>query len=64
MAVVGFDDSTAAVACDPPLTTVRQPVEEMAAEMARLLLKQIGSPADGPAPSVVFHPTLVRRESA
>ena len=64
VAVVGFDDSAAAVACDPPLTTVRQPVEEMAAEMARLLLKQIGSPADGPAPSVVFHPTLVRRESA
>ncbi|MFF9687601.1 LacI family DNA-binding transcriptional regulator [Streptomyces sp. NPDC014623] len=64
VAVVGFDDSNAAVACDPPLTTVRQPVEEMAAEMAGLLLKQIGSPGDGPAPSVVFRPTLVRRESA
>ncbi|MFD4030618.1 LacI family DNA-binding transcriptional regulator [Streptomyces sp. NPDC058637] len=63
VAVVGFDDSSAAVACDPSLTTVRQPVEEMAAEMARLLLKQIGAPG-GPAPSVVFHPTLVRRESA
>ncbi|MFG2590026.1 LacI family DNA-binding transcriptional regulator [Streptomyces sp. NPDC048438] len=64
VAVVGFDDSNAAVACDPPLTTVRQPVEEMASEMARLLLKQIGKPGSGPAPSVVFHPTLVRRESA
>ncbi|MEU0136960.1 LacI family DNA-binding transcriptional regulator [Streptomyces sp. NPDC006296] len=64
VAVVGFDDSNAAVACDPPLTTVRQPVEEMAAEMARLLLRQIARPAEGPAPSVVFPPTLVRRASA
>ncbi|CAD5924782.1 LacI family DNA-binding transcriptional regulator [Streptomyces cyaneofuscatus] len=63
VAVVGFDDSSAAAACDPPLTTVRQPVEEMAAEMARLLLKQIGGPG-GPSPSMVFPPTLVRRQSA
>ncbi|MEU3224337.1 LacI family DNA-binding transcriptional regulator [Streptomyces sp. NPDC006976] len=63
VALVGFDDSSAAMACDPPLTTVRQPVEEMSAEMARLLLKQIGKPGD-PAPSVIFHPTLVRRQSA
>ncbi|WP_327112663.1 LacI family transcriptional regulator [Streptomyces sp. NBC_01341] len=63
VAVVGFDDSSAALACDPPLTTVRQPVEEMASEMARLLLKQIGK-SGRPEPSVVFHPTLVRRESA
>ncbi|MEU1125791.1 LacI family DNA-binding transcriptional regulator [Streptomyces sp. NPDC005899] len=63
VAVVGFDDSSAAVACDPLLTTVRQPVEEMAAEMARLLLEQIGRPG-GPSPSVIFQPTLVRRDSA
>ncbi|MEU0127923.1 MULTISPECIES: LacI family DNA-binding transcriptional regulator [unclassified Streptomyces] len=63
VAVVGFDDSSAAPACDPPLTTVRQPVEEMASEMARLLLKQIGK-SGRPEPSVIFHPTLVRRESA
>ncbi|NEE33127.1 substrate-binding domain-containing protein, partial [Streptomyces sp. SID7982] len=50
-------------ACDPPLTTVRQPVEEMAAEMARLLLKQIGEPG-GPSPSVLFPAALVRRQSA
>ena len=41
VAVVGFDDSSAALACRPPLTTIRQPVEEMAAEMARLLLPHI-----------------------
>ncbi|MET9700454.1 LacI family DNA-binding transcriptional regulator [Streptomyces sp. NPDC006529] len=45
VAVVGFDDSSAATACRPRLTTVRQPVEDMAAEMVRLLLDE--SPAPG-----------------
>ncbi|BBH69055.1 LacI family transcriptional regulator [Actinoplanes sp. OR16] len=63
VAVVGFDDSSAALECRPPLTTVRQPVEEMAAEMAALLLAQIASPGRSPR-SVVFQPTLVIRDSA
>jgi DNA-binding LacI/PurR family transcriptional regulator len=63
VAVVGFDDSSAALACDPQLTTVRQPVEEMAAEMAGLLLRQLGE-AGRSTPSAVFHPTLVLRHSA
>jgi DNA-binding LacI/PurR family transcriptional regulator len=63
VAVVGFDDSSAALACEPPLTTVRQPVEDMAAEMARLLLRQIDDP-DTPRTRVIFEPTLVRRQSA
>jgi DNA-binding LacI/PurR family transcriptional regulator len=63
VAVVGFDDSSAALACSPPLTTVRQPVEEMAAEMARLLLRAINEPGR-PAQSVIFQPTLVVRQSA
>ncbi|HEY2523171.1 MAG TPA: LacI family DNA-binding transcriptional regulator [Streptosporangiaceae bacterium] len=63
VAVVGFDDSSAAVACRPPLTTVRQPVEEMAAQLGRLLLARIEDPALAPR-SVTFEPTLVLRESA
>jgi len=63
VAVVGFDDSSAALACRPQLTTVRQPVEEMAAEMARLLLAQIDDPSAGRR-SVIFEPSLVVRESA
>ncbi|MCT2587666.1 LacI family DNA-binding transcriptional regulator [Actinophytocola gossypii] len=63
VAVVGFDDSSAALACDPPLTTVRQPVEDMAAEMARLLLRQVDDP-DTPVTASVFPPTLVHRGSA
>ncbi len=61
--VVGFDDSSAALASRPPLTTVRQPVEEMAAEMARMLLTQLDDP-ERRASSVIFAPTLVKRLSA
>ena len=63
VAVVGFDDSSAALTSRPQLTTVRQPVEDMAAEMARLLLAQIEQPGSPPM-SRVFEPTLVLRESA
>ncbi|MEY9842340.1 LacI family DNA-binding transcriptional regulator [Streptacidiphilus sp. EB103A] len=63
VALVGFDDSSAALACDPQLTTVRQPLEEMAARMATLLLQQIAEP-EVSLQSVVFHPTLVVRGSA
>ncbi|GHG42817.1 hypothetical protein GCM10018980_19080 [Streptomyces capoamus] len=62
-AVVGFDDSGVALACRPRLTTVRQPVEEMAAEMARLLDEHIHGARTG-ATAVVFEPELVVRESA
>jgi DNA-binding LacI/PurR family transcriptional regulator len=63
VAVIGFDDSSAARASRPPLTTVRQPVEQMAAEMARMLLERIADPGRHPT-SVVFEPTLVVRASA
>ncbi|MET0136093.1 MAG: LacI family DNA-binding transcriptional regulator [Kibdelosporangium sp.] len=63
VAVIGFDDSGPALATQPKLTTVLQPVEEMAAEMARLLLSQIEDPERAPR-SVIFEPTLVIRESA
>ncbi|MET4923414.1 LacI family DNA-binding transcriptional regulator [Streptomyces sp. PSRA5] len=63
VAVIGFDDSRAAAACRPPLTTVRQPVEDMAAEMARLLLDRLSRP-ERPVTSVIFEPTLVLRASA
>ncbi|MGW7426403.1 LacI family DNA-binding transcriptional regulator [Streptomyces sp. NPDC054813] len=63
VAVVGFDDSSVAVTCRPRLTTIRQPVEEMAAEMARLLDEHIhGGRTD--ATSVIFDPELVVRDSA
>lgn len=41
IAVVGFDDSYFSVSADPALTTVRQPMVEMGAEMARVLVRRI-----------------------
>ena len=61
VAVGGFDDSSAAVAARPALTTIRQPFQRISHEMVRLLLAAI----DGAEPSAVILPTeLVRRESA
>jgi DNA-binding LacI/PurR family transcriptional regulator len=63
VAVVGFDDSEPAHFTHPQLTTVAQPVEEMAAEMARILLTHLEDPTLRPT-SVIFDPHLVVRESA
>src|SRR5215469_9990368 len=61
VAVGGFDDSSAAVAARPALTTIRQPWQRISGEMVRLLLASIG----GAEPAAVILPTeLVRRESA
>jgi DNA-binding LacI/PurR family transcriptional regulator len=63
VAVVGFDDAPYAEHTTPPLTTVRQPLEEMARRMCELLLAQIeGNPAD--EQQVVLPTELVVRESA
>jgi len=42
VAVVGFDDSPLAAATEPPLTSVRQPIEEMGRELVRLLAESLG----------------------
>jgi len=63
VAVVGFDDSTAAVRADPPLTTIRQPFEQSAAEAVRILNELIAGPGSGPQ-HVMMPTTLVRRSSA
>ncbi|CAL9596868.1 Catabolite control protein A [Streptomyces sp. enrichment culture] len=60
VAVGGFDDSPAAVAASPELTTIRQPWDRISAEMVRVLLARIG----GEEPAAVILPTeLVRRGS-
>jgi DNA-binding LacI/PurR family transcriptional regulator len=63
VAVIGFDDVLAAASTTPPLTTVRQPLEEMTKAMADLLLRQIDG-ADGDGEFVVCPTNLIRRASA
>ncbi|MET9609633.1 LacI family DNA-binding transcriptional regulator [Streptomyces sp. NPDC006512] len=69
VALVGFDDSVVARHMDPPLTSVRQPIEEMGRTMARVLLERIAGLRDGagegPGERAVVLPTeLVVRESS
>ena len=63
VAVVGFDDSPVAETTDPPLTSVRQPIEEMGAEMVRLLLEHTAHPGSVPR-KVILATQLVRRRSS
>ncbi|GAB1691044.1 LacI family DNA-binding transcriptional regulator [Krasilnikovia sp. M28-CT-15] len=62
VAVVGFDDSHVARTARPALTTIRHPLEDMAADAARLLVSRIDDPAQR-VTSVIYEPTLVRRQS-
>jgi DNA-binding LacI/PurR family transcriptional regulator len=62
VALVGFDDVPDAAAADPPLTTVRQPIDEMGRRIAELLVQRL----DGPPGllRLVLPAELVRRASA
>ncbi|MEV7970339.1 LacI family DNA-binding transcriptional regulator [Sphaerisporangium sp. NPDC088356] len=61
VAVGGFDDSSVAASTHPPLTTVRQPLAQVAEETVRLLLALIdGAEHVGP---VVLPTRLITRES-
>jgi len=63
VAIVGFDDSSIAPTSEPPLTSVRQPIEEMGREMVRLLLEQVARPGTVPR-KVILATKLVRRRSS
>ena len=62
VSVVGYDDSPLIAFTDPPLTTVRQPVQGMSEATVRALVDQIaGHPA--PGTEYMFRPELVVRGS-
>ena len=62
VAVVGFEDSAVARYAQPPLTTVRQPIEEMGRQAARLLLAKVAGEAAGM--HLILDVELVVRASA
>lgn len=68
VALIGFDDSAVARHMDPPLTSVRQPIEEMGRTMTRVLLQEIANRSSGDAtqerPRIVLPTELVVRESS
>lgn len=62
MAVTGFDDIGFATISHPALTTVRQPIDEIGAEAARLLLGRIAG-YEGPPRRTRLAPELIARGS-
>ncbi|WP_344103778.1 LacI family DNA-binding transcriptional regulator [Myceligenerans crystallogenes] len=62
VSVVGYDDSPLVAFTDPPLTTVRQPVTEMARAAVSALLSEIHGER-APRTELLFTPELVVRGS-
>jgi DNA-binding LacI/PurR family transcriptional regulator len=62
VSVVGFDDSAFMKYTDPPLTTVRQPIETMGRAAVDRLVSQLEGRRDGPG-ELLYAPELVVRSS-
>lgn len=63
VAIVGWDDSDVARNADPPLTSIRQPTEELGHAMARLLVDEMADPGRARR-EIVLGTELVHRASA
>lgn len=62
VSIVGFDDPASAPLLDPPLTTIRQPLEEMAARAYEMICRAIEQHS-GVVSACSLVPTLVVRQS-
>lgn len=63
LAVVSFDDMPMAAISDPPLTTFRQPMEEIAREALRIATEETAAILARPR-TVLLEPALIVRRSA
>lgn len=64
LAVTGFDDTLIATRVWPPLTTVRQPIRDMASEAIARLAQAVRNPGEPQDPQdIVLAFTLVERDS-
>jgi LacI family transcriptional regulator len=62
ISIVGFDDIPQASQVNPPLTTVRQPLEQMGHKAAQMLLEYIADP-DMPTQRIELPTELIVRAS-
>ncbi len=60
ISVIGYDDGPLMEFTDPPLTTVRQPVDRLAAEVARALVGLLAG-HQVPVGELMFQPEVVVR---
>ncbi|HEY3396074.1 MAG TPA: LacI family DNA-binding transcriptional regulator [Armatimonadota bacterium] len=63
VAVIGHDDWEASAYYSPPLSTIRQPVEEIGARATELLIGRLQGEITGPPQRILIEPSLVTRES-
>jgi LacI family transcriptional regulator len=63
IAVVGFDDIPLASMVEPPLTTVRQPIEQLGSMAVKLLVGLMENPEGNTVHRVVLPTELVVRAS-
>lgn len=61
--LVGYDDIDMAAELAAPLSTVRQPIEQLGTTAVRLVIEQIDGPRSGEAPHVVLQPELIVRST-
>jgi len=62
ISVIGFDDIQSAAYSNPPLTTIRQPLQRMGEIAARTLLSRIDNP-ERYLPELLIEPELIVRKS-
>jgi DNA-binding LacI/PurR family transcriptional regulator len=62
VSVIGYDDSALMMCTDPPLTTVRQPIEAMGRAIVSMLVEQAEGSSLAPE-ELLFEPELVVRGS-
>lgn len=62
VSIIGYDDSALMPSVDPPLTTVRQPIDAMGRMVVDLLVQQIAGTAAAPD-EYLFEPELVVRNT-
>ncbi|WNM39237.1 LacI family DNA-binding transcriptional regulator [Micromonospora halotolerans] len=63
LVITGFDDAPMAALVSPSLTTVRQPIRDLAAEAARQILNAAGDPHAAAPESIVLPTEFVVRRS-
>lgn len=64
VAVVGYDDLGVAERTSPPLTTVSNPIGELATRATRMLLESVSGGEPATPMRLIVTPTLVHRQSA
>ncbi|MDO6851434.1 LacI family DNA-binding transcriptional regulator [Priestia megaterium] len=62
LSIIGFDDTVLSTICDPPLTTIAQPIHEMSKKVVELLIEEIEDSKETKQ-RIVLSPKLVVRAS-